>query len=627
VSASATAVRRRRRPKTPTRRRERPPDDPVTDYARAVQRGAILVGRAVRLACDRHLRDLERQDTPAFPYGFDAAAAQHIIDFFPAFLTLETGAPFTLTPWLQFCLGSLFGWKRRADGGRRFQIGYIETGKGSGKTPTLAGVGVYVLVCDPEPSKEIYAAGFDRGQASILVNDGIRMASTAPDLAAILDIGTYNIANHATSSFFRAVSSEHRSKSGPRPYIVLVDEVHEHRDGTVITKMRQGFKGRWQPLLLEITNAGHDRTSICWTHHQHSLDVLEGTVVDEQWFAYVCQLDACEPHRAEGYRQPKDGCAACDDWTDPAVWPKVNPSLGVTISLSYLQTQVDIARHMPSEQALVKRLNFCLWTETHEIWIPADQWDACRVPQVSADNAAGRPAAAGLDLSSKIDLSGLTIAVRFDDPPTDAPSEIATIDSLNDQGERVPLTFTLNFSVELIPFAWIPEETLLERVTKERIPYDVWVKSGHLLATPGPVIDHQAIYDFIVQTAFPRFKLQRLGYDPWDATMLAVQLRDRARLGDRIVAVGQGKKLSEATKLTEVLVRSRRLRHDGHPVLGWNVANAERKRDRLGASWIEKPAETKRIDLAVAAIMAIHQLLLLPVPRKSAYGHRPLEVV
>jgi phage terminase large subunit-like protein len=618
----------------PRRRSRRPPPkgvDPVTAYAQAVRRGDHIVGRAVRLACARHERDLTRQRTTDFPYYFDVGAAHHIIDFYPAFLTLEDGAPFALLPWQQFCAGSLFGWKRVSDGGRRFQISYTETGKGSGKTPLLAGVGLYVLTCEDEFSAEIYSAAFDRGQASIVLNDAIRMANNSEELRLALDITKYNITNHATNSFFRAVSSEHRSKSGPRPHLVLVDELHEHRDGTVVTKMREGFKNRKQPLLLEITNSGHDRTSICWTHHQHAIDVLEGDVVDDQWFAYVCQLDPCEAHRAEGYRQPKEGCEACDAWTDPRVWPKVNPSLGTTISLTYLQTQLNLALAMPSEQALVKRLNFCLWTESHEIWVPSDQWDACAVAAVAADNATARPCAAGLDLSSKIDLSGLTIAIRYDDPLTDSPADVATIDGMNEQGERVNLQFTLNFSIELIPFAWIPEETLLERVQKERIPYDVWAKAGDLFTTPGAVIDHQAIYDFIVQQVMPRFRVQRLGYDERDATMLAVQLRDRARLGDRIVAVPQGKKLSEATKLTEVLVRSRRLRHNGHPVLAWCVANAERKRDRLSATWIEKPAgpggEVKRIDLAVAAIMAIHQLLLLPAPRRSAYGDRPLLVV
>src|SRR5690606_29678021 len=144
----------------------------------------------------------------------------------------------------------------------------------------------------------------------------------------------------------RAVSSEHRSKSGQRPSIVLVDEVHEHRDGTVVTKMQAGFKSRKQPLLLEITNSGHDRTSICWDHHQKSLDVLDGRVPDESWFAFVCHLDACQTCFDSGFRQPNPQCEQCDDWTDQEVWPKANPALVDSAGLpgyGYLESQVNTA--------------------------------------------------------------------------------------------------------------------------------------------------------------------------------------------------------------------------------------------------------------------------------------------
>lgn len=598
------------------------PSDPVTAYALGVQSGRIVAARAVRQACDRHLRDLEQQRTAGFPFFYDVTAARHIIDFFPEFLTLEDGRPFVLPEWLQFCYGSIFGWKCHGGdrhGKRRFQYGFFETSKGSGKTPSAGGVGLYCLTFDDEAYAEIYSAAFDKGQASIILNDAIRMAHSAPEFAEEegLDIGKYNIANLKNGSFFRAVSAEHRGKSGPRPHVVLGDEIHEHRDGRVINKLTAGFKGRTQPLALLYTNSGSDRTSICWEYHQKSLSVLDGTLKDEQWFAYVCHLDPCAQCYSDGYRQPKDGCADCDDWTNPAVWPKVAPALGIVVQPKYLQDAIDIALSLPSEYSLKRRLNFCIWTETHQVWIPPDRWDACKVAAVSSANTDGRPCAAGLDLSAKWDLTGLTVAIRVDDAPNAGPAEVVEIEGMGEDGQRVTVPITLDFSVELIPFAWIPEETMLERVKNERIPYDVWHRDGRLFATPGGVIDHQAIYDFIVKDVWKRFQIQRLGYDPHDATMLAVKLRDEARLGEKIVAVGQGKKLSEAFKLIEVLARSRRLKHDGHPVMAWCFANAEPQRDRLGALWIEKPSEVKRIDLAVGAAMAIHQLMLLPSSRKQ----------
>lgn len=628
---TAVAERQSRR----TRRRTPPGGaaDPTSQYALEVRRGVIVAGRAVRLACERHLRDLERQRTADFPYYWDVAAARHIIDFYPTFLTLENGDPFVLPPWLQFSYGFIFGWKvwggdrhtrvspehaKRA-GKRRILYAFLETSKGSGKTPGMAGIGLYGVTFDDEPYAEVYSAGFDKAQASITLNDAIRMAENSPDLLAEgLDVGKYNIANLSNGSFFRAASKEHRGKSGPRPHMVLGDEIHEHEDGRVLNKLTAGFKFRTQPLALLSTNSGSDKTSICWEYHQKSLSVLDGTAPDEQWFAYVCHLDPCEQCYADGYRQPKDGCAACDDWTDPAVWPKVAPALGIVIQPKYLQDAVDTARSIPSEFALKRRLNFCLWTETHRTWIEADRWNACHVDQVSEGNPTARPCAAGLDLSSKIDLSGAVVAIRFDDAPGTTADEV-TIDGLQPDGQRGEIRLTLNFSVELVPMAWIPEETLLERVRTERIPYDLWARQGKLVATPGPVIDHQQIYDWLVG-AVAKYKIQRLGYDERDATMLAVKLRDEARLGEKVVAVGQGKKLSEAFKLLELLIRSRRLRHDGHPVLAWNFANAEPHTDRLGALWIEKPSGGKRIDLAVASAMAVHQLMTLPAQVAAPVG-------
>jgi phage terminase large subunit-like protein len=608
--------------------------DPVTQYALDVSAGVIVAGRAVRLACQRHLNNLASERTAAFPYYFDRASAQHVIDFFPTFLTLENGEPFTLPPWLQFFYGSLFGWKCwggdgrvtldpehvKRKGKRRFLYGFGETSKGSGKTPSLGGCGLYGLTFDDEPFAEIYAAGFDKGQASIQLNDAIRMADDSPDLLDEgLEVGKYNIANLRNGSFFRAVSSEHRGKSGPRPHMVLGDEIHEHRDGRVINKLTAGFKGRTQPLAVLFTNSGSDKTSICWEYHQKSLAVLEGTSPDEQWFAYICHLDPCEKCYGDGYRQPQDGCEACDDWTDPAVWPKVAPALGIVVQPKYLQDAIDMALSVPSEYSLKRRLNFCIWTETHQVWIPSDRWDACKVDAVSDGNAKMLPCALGLDPSSTLDLTALVAALRVDDPPSTAPAAEVEIEGMDEHGQQVRLAYTLNFYVELIPYFWIPKTTLLERVRTERIPYDVWERDQRLFATPGPAIDHNAVYEFTLAT-YKRLKAQRIGMDENSGRFLFMRLRDDGRLGDKVVSVGQGKKLSEAFKFIEILIAHRRLRHNGHPVLSWCFANAEPQRDRIGALWIEKPSETKRIDGAVASAMAIKELMALPAKRPRSIG-------
>lgn len=598
-------------------RNAEPKADPVTKYALDVLAGTILAGRAVRLACQRHLRDLTRQGTPEFPYVFGAQKAGDTFAFFEEFLTLDDGAPFRLMSWLQFVFGSVDAWQT-LEGTRRFQTGYIETGKGSGKTPAAGGYGLKGLADTAAPmAAEIYSLGVDSKQASYLFNYAKKMAERSPDLRDLLDISAHNIAWIERYSFFRPLSAEGRSLDNKRPYLALVDELHEHPSSVIVDKMRLGFKGVLDALLLEFTNAGSDKTSICWEHHDYSIKVLEQVVTDDRWFAYICQLDPCEACREAGATQPNDGCPTCDHWTDEAVWVKANPSLGVTIPLEYLRGVVKEALNRPGLQARVKRLNFCIWTQTHTIWIQPDQWERCRSETV-LDRNPGVPCAAAFDMSAKLDLTACAVALKIEDPPTATIDEIELTEVIGDQA--ITKTLSLNFTIDLQTFFWLPEETLLERVKNERIPYDVWKKAGFLRVTPGPVIDHTLIYEQFAHEIGPRFKPARVGYDPNNATMFAVQLRDKAK--HTVVEISQGRKLSESFKLFEALVRVKRIRHDGNPVMTWCVGNAEPKYDRYENLWVEKPSTTKRIDGLIAAVMAINQLILMPEAQRSVYETR-----
>jgi phage terminase large subunit-like protein len=547
--------------------------DPVTRYARAVIAGEILTGRAVRQACERHLRDLARQRTPDFQYYFDTTAAEHVIDFFPNFLTLENGDPFILPEWLAFCYGSLFGWKRQGDGLRRFQAAYIETGKGSGKTPSLAGIGLYGLICDGEQSAEIYSAAFDTEQASIILNDAIRMARASEELDRVLDVGKYNIAHPESGSFFRAVSSEHRSKSGQRPYIVLVDELHEHRDGTVVNKMRAGFKFRKQPLLIEITNSGFDRTSICWQHHEMSLRVLEQVVTDEQWFAYVCHLDPCEACEADGHRQPNDACTHCDQWTDPGVWIKANPSLGIVIQPSYLQTQVDLAKAMPGDEDLVRRLNFCVWTQSYSRAIDMGKWTTC--PPMPSDS----------------DLVGAEVFGCLDLGETDDITAWGRLFLLKDGDIAVKMHY------------WLPE-VALERYPNR--PYTEWKRSGLLTVTPGEVTDYATVRARILED-FKREGIISVCYDTKTARETAQLLLAE---GVDMIPMTQGFALNEAIKRFLAMVVGGNIHHGNESVLTWMASNLVVLKGTKGELRIAKERAPEKIDGIAALVMGIEGAII-----------------
>ena len=579
-----------------------------------------MAGRYVRLACQRHLRDLDRQRTKAFPYYFDPGEVAQLLEFFRDYLTLddvdEQDRPlaFMLVRWMQFCLGSLVGWKRAANGHLRFVEAYFETGKGSTKTPAAAGYGLYRLVGANRTNVEIYSLGVNSDQANYLYQFAKRMCERSEDLRDLLNVGEYNTAWVARNSFFRPLTSEGRSLDNKRVFTALIDELHEV-PAIIPEKMRLGIKTQVDGQVVMITNAGYDKTSVCWTKHDYGTKVLEGTLVDEEYFPYICQLDPCEACRANGLTQPDDACKSCDDWTDERVWPKVNPAILDLPQLStYLRGVVRQAQNQPSTLARTKRLNFCCWTQSHSIWIPSDQWDACRSEIVRPTS--GVPCAAAFDMSMKLDLTGCAIAQRFDDPPT-AKEETVEIDE-NENGQTVKRIWKIKYRIRLTTFAWLPEDTLVERVKNEQIPYDVWRRAGHLRVTPGPVIDENEIYDQFVGEIGPTYRPQRVGYDPYNATGFAVDLRDRAKY--TVVEIGQGRKLSEYIKLFYALVRLRRIEHDGDPVFAWCVANAEPKHDRYENIWLEKPSGGKRIDLAIAAVMAVSQVILLPTPSRRKRG-------
>lgn len=551
------------------------PDHPVTAYARAVVDGQVQTGRAVRLACARHLRDLDT--LPGQGYVFDAALASHALAFFPDFLRLaegeHEGLPFILQPWQQFIIGSLFGWLG-PDGFRRFRTAYIEAGKGCGKTPLLAGVGLYALTCDNEASAEVYAAAVKLEQAGIMFSDARKMAEASPDLKAKLVIGKYNIAHYDSGSFFRPISSERRSLDGKRVHVGLVDELHEHDSDIVVDKIRAGIKGRRQGMLLEITNSGYNRNSVCYRHHDYSLKILRGVIENETWFAYVCQLDACALCEAAGKTGPQENCADCDDWRDETVWLKANPNLDIAPGRKYLREQVNEAIGMPSKQNIVQRLNFCIWTESLTRWLPMDLWDLA--PAAAAPEALrGRVCFAGLDLSSTQDLSAAVLVF-----PDDAGG------------------------YDVLAKFWVPEDNIRERERRDGVPYGQWVREGFIEATPGNRVDYDTIRVRVQEFGAQQgFEIREIGHDPWNATQLVTQLTGD---GATMVPIRQGfASLSAPTKEVERLVLSQQIRHGGHPVLRWCIANAMVELDAAGNVKLSKAKSTERIDGAAALVNAI----------------------
>ena len=275
---------------------------------------------------------------------------------------------FTLAPWQAFVVGSLFGWQR-ADGLRRFRTAYCAVPRKNGKSTLSAGIALYLLVADGEQGAEIYSAATTRDQARIVFDEAKRMVGSSPALKRRVQVLINNLNVEASASRFMPLSSDASSMDGLNVHGAIIDELHAHKTRHVVDVLETATGARRQPLLFEITTAGYDRHSICFEHHDYAIKLLEGTLQDDSWFAFIASAD-------EG-----------DDWTDPQVWRKANPSFGLSVKEDDLARKAEKAIALPGAQNAFRRMHLNEWTEQAERWIDLAAWDACNGP-VDLEHAA-----------------------------------------------------------------------------------------------------------------------------------------------------------------------------------------------------------------------------------------------
>jgi phage terminase large subunit-like protein len=579
------------------------PLDRTREYAEAVVSGVIVAGPHVRNACKRHLLDLEKGHERGL--YFDLHAANSTFAYFENVLKLSEGQfegqEFNLHPSQSFIIGSLFGWKRQ-DGTRRFRRAYIEQGKGNGKSPLAGGIGLYGLASDGEAGAQIYAAAAKKEQAGILFADAVKMVKASGALKKRLKFAggegrEFNIAHFQSGSFFRPVSRDTgKTGSGPRPYFVLADEVHELPDRKILEMLERGFKFRRQPLLFMITNSGSDRNSVAWEEHEHAVKVAAGHTeavndpkfigepIDDTTFSYVCALD--------------DGD---DPLHDPSCWIKANPLLGVTITEQYLADVVKQGINIPGQLNGILRLHFCVWTDAETAWMTRDLLEPC-LAQVDADEHAGKDIFMGMDLSQNRDITALASVVKT--------------------GEKNGKP-TFDAWIE----AFTPGDTLQARELRDKLPYTVWRDKGWIHAPKGQNISFQ----FVAQTISEyndKFNIKMIAYDRYafirfeeEISKLGLELdfvehpqggTKKGKPTEAMKKAAEAKKESAeglwmpgSVRLLEDALAEGRIRIVDNPVLVSAMMSAVIEEDKWGNHWLAKTRSINKIDAAIALAMAI----------------------
>lgn len=474
-------------------------DDLATLYACDVLDGKVVAGEFVKASCQRHLRDLDGGSARGLSFNVDQA--RHHCGFFPAVLTvtegIAEGKPFHLLPWHGFVVASLFGWKRD-DGLRRYRMAWLETGKGQAKSPLMAGIGIDMMGFAGKERSEVYAIAGDKDQANVLFKDAVAMCrANLPDrdedefesLESRGDVvirGTgdhaWKVEHPASSSKFMSMASVD-SISGPRPYAVLADEIHEFKTAYALQIWKAAIdKMSGDPLMVLGTNTPAINQIVGTEYSELFQKVITGQADDDSLFGFIARVDEQDRETV---------------FDNELVWQKALPALGVTYPIDNVRKRVNTARLMLSEALSTKRLYFGIPVGTEGFWTTQEAWESCQ-GVVDESKMLGSPCWLSLDLSKKNDLTALSACWRKD------------------------------LKLHVKTWYFTTRAGIHDRARDDNAPYDKWADDPAvtLEAVPGATIDYEFVGARVKALIDAGHDVRFLTFDP-------------AKIGDFIDACGR----------------------------------------------------------------------------------------
>jgi phage terminase large subunit-like protein len=489
-------------------------------------------------------------------YYLDEKAGQKVINFFSDCLTHVRGPmkgqPFKLELWLAAIIGHIYGWKSKKTGLRRYRELLLLVPRKNAKSLLGAGIGIVEIFLGDPNTPEIMVASGDREQARQMHDTMKLMIQGEEELRSRLDVFKNIIQCDGNDGFLKVVSSESYNLHGANLSLALVDETHVvKRDLVETLQTSQG--SRSEPLFVNLSTAGYDKNSVLYEKYDYALKVRDGIINDPAFMPIIYEAG------------PED------DWTSPEVWKKANPNLGKSINLDFLERECERAKESPAFEATFKRLYLNIWTDAESPWLQMARYDECvsELPDLT-----GRACYAGLDLASTTDLAALVLCVM---PVGDEPFYI-------------------------LPFVWCPGDSIRDRSKRDKVPYLQWKNQNHIEMTPGAVIDYGYILNRIDEVA-QKYDLRGIVYDRWGSTKIIQEIQDQ---GLEVIQFGQGfKDMSPPTKELMKLILEKQVMFPSNPVMRWNFSNLVVEQDAAGNLKPSKKRSIEKIDIAVAAIMAL----------------------
>lgn len=522
----------------------------IRNYVDGCLSGAIPVCKWVKFACERHNKDLTRDDI-----YFDENAAQKAIDFIQLMRHVKgklAGSKLHLEPWQVFFVGSIFGWMRVDTGLRRFREAHAEVPRKSGKSLELNGIGHYGLVADNEKGAEIILAAAKEDQAKDIFGVALQMVNTNPSFRKYYGLQTTTeIIRHPSSgSYFKFVVGS--PVDGSNPHFGLIDEYHQHKSAAAYDAIKLGMGAREQPLLIVMSTAGVDFKCAYKRYVYYCRKVVSGVVEDDSLFTLEYTIDEE------------------DNWEDFSVWKKANPNMGISVSEDFLRGQHAKALADVSSRSAILTKHLNVWNNSSTSWIDLRKWMACGQDQAKMDDFTGEACWVGLDLASRIDLCSLMFVFRRDDKYYVFGKHYLNRDRV-DRAENKHLR--------------------------------TWEEEGWLTVTDGAQTDFGYIENDLRDLS-NQFRVQELAYDPREATYLMQQVREWASFP--CIEVSQGPiNFSEPMKVLEAKYLSGELVHANDPVLCWAASNVILKNTSNKLFYPAKRTNEEKIDPIVALIMAL----------------------
>lgn len=554
-------------------------------YANDVRSGKIITGSKIKYAVDRFFKLIDEAEYKG--YRLNHSDGMHVIDFFTEFLTHTKGPKakhslsFELSPHQQFTYYNICAWQKKNENGewiRLINTVYEKVARKNGKTAPCAGFGLYLESFDGESSPEIYVGATKEQQAKILWEQAYQFVFKSTKLRKIGFNNTQReIRFNRNMGVFRFLGADSKTLDGLNPSASFLDEYHSHRDDSVREVLESAMGARLQPLIYIITTAGFNKYGVCKAYEDVCLDILKGIKEEDSTFIMIHDLDET------------------DDWEDEKNWVKANPNLGESITLDYLRSEYKKAINQPSKIPNFKTKHLNIWVDSAEARIPDHIWmQNSEKPKLQ--NFLKYGCAAGMDLSSTTDLSAYVLVSNPD-----------------------PKGY-----VDILPFIFCPEDTIHQRSKEDRVPYDYWqnikltdyinytsedlkkyayiTNQKILTATPGNQIDYDYIEKIILQTYWLH-GVKWVDYDKYKSTELVQKLQKQEV--NMYIFPQTINYYSFPTQEFERLLYNSKIRHGGHPILRWMMANVEVKYGINEDVRYIKTEAKKRIDAIQAAVMAL----------------------